>query len=98
MTQDNISLAIAELEGLLGNRLSTGTSIREIHGRDEAHTQPALPDAVVFPENTQEVSAIMKICSARTTHRLMALGRRTKMLRALSRAWSAAAAWTEPTA
>ncbi|WP_282182131.1 FAD-binding oxidoreductase [Aliiroseovarius marinus] len=64
MTQDSISSAIAELTELLGDRLSTGTSIREIHGRDEAHSKPALPDAVVFPENTQEVSAIMKICSA----------------------------------
>ncbi|WP_424988668.1 FAD-binding oxidoreductase [Microbulbifer sp. S227A] len=63
MTQDKTAIAIAALKDLLGDRLSTGESIREIHGRDEAYSEPALPDAVVFPENTQEVSAIMKICS-----------------------------------
>ncbi|MBU2980480.1 FAD-binding protein [Lentibacter algarum] len=64
MMQDTISLAISELKALLGDRLSTGQSVREIHGRDEAYSEPALPDAVAFPESTEEVSAIMKICSA----------------------------------
>ncbi|MDO6485922.1 FAD-binding oxidoreductase [Shimia thalassica] len=64
MTQDNILLALSELQDLLGERLSTGQSVREIHGRDEAYSEPALPDAVVFPESTDEVSAIMKTCSA----------------------------------
>ncbi|CUK02810.1 putative FAD-linked oxidoreductase [Shimia thalassica] len=64
MTQDTISLALAELRDLLGDRLSTGQSVREIHGRDEAYSTPALPDGVAFPESTAEVSAIMKICSA----------------------------------
>ncbi len=64
MTLDNVTLAISELETLLGDRLSTGISVREIHGRDEAYTTPALPDAVAFPANTAEVSAIMRICSA----------------------------------
>lgn len=65
MTQNTISLALSELRDLLGDRLSTGQSVREIHGRDEAYSEPALPDAVAFPESTDEVSAIMKICSAR---------------------------------
>ena len=60
---NNISETIVELENLLGNRLSTGQSVREIHGRDEAYTSPALPDAVAFPQSTAEVSQIMKICS-----------------------------------
>jgi D-lactate dehydrogenase (cytochrome) len=63
MTKGNIALAISALETLLGDRLSTGESIREIHGRDEAYSTPALPDAVAFPESTEEVSKIMKICS-----------------------------------
>lgn len=67
MTQDTISLALSELRDLLGDRLSTGQSVREIHGRDEAYSDPALPDAVAFPEITDEVSAIMKICS---THKV----------------------------
>ena len=64
MTQNTISLALSELDDLLGDRLSTGQSVREIHGRDEAYSTPALPDGVAFPESTDEVSAIMKICSA----------------------------------
>ena len=63
MRQHNTTLAIASLKDLLKERLSTGESIREIHGRDEAYSEPALPDAVAFPESTQEVSAIVKICA-----------------------------------
>ncbi|CUH79922.1 putative FAD-linked oxidoreductase [Tritonibacter multivorans] len=58
-----ISEAIDDLRDLLGERLSTGTSVRELHGRDEAYSAPALPDAVAFPETTEEVSAIMKVCT-----------------------------------
>ena len=63
MTQRTTALAIAALKDLLGDRLSTGESIREIHGRDEAYSQPALPEAVAFPQSTDEVSAIVKICA-----------------------------------
>lgn len=63
MTLDNTSLAISALRDLLGERLSTGESILEMHGRDEAYSEPALPDAVAFPETTDEVSAILTICS-----------------------------------
>lgn len=61
---DNIRLAIDKLSTLLGDRLSTGSSVLALHGRDEAYSTPALPDAVVFPENTAEVSDIMRICAA----------------------------------
>ncbi|AXI47948.1 2-hydroxy-acid oxidase [Sulfitobacter sp. SK012] len=63
MTKDNTALAISALKTLLGEGVSTGDSIREIHGRDEAYSTPALPDAVAFPESTEDVSEIMKICS-----------------------------------
>ena len=55
--------AIEALRNLLGERLSTGSSIREIHGRDEAYTPPFLPDAVAFPNSTAEVSQIAKVCA-----------------------------------
>jgi D-lactate dehydrogenase (cytochrome) len=58
--------AIEALRDILGDRVSTGQSILELHSRDEAYSVPALPDAVAFPETTQEVSEIMKIC---TTHK-----------------------------
>lgn len=60
----DIQGAIVQLRELLSDRLSTGSSIREQHSHDEAYTQPVLPDAVAFPLNTEEVSAIMRICSA----------------------------------
>ena len=53
--------AVAKLRDLLGDRLSTGSSVRELHARDEAYTTPALPDAVAFPESAEEVAAIARI-------------------------------------
>lgn len=64
MTAENTATAIEQLQSLLGERLSTGSSIRELHSHDEAYTPPVMPDAVVFPESTAEVSEIMKICAA----------------------------------
>jgi len=63
MSDNTIDAAIKELKALLSERLSQGSSILEQHSSDEAYTQPALPDAVAFPESTEEVSAIMKICN-----------------------------------
>lgn len=63
MTHAKLAEALAELKDLLGERFSQGDTIREMHGRDEAHTKPALPDAVVFPESTEEVSEVVKICA-----------------------------------
>ena len=56
-------ITIQALRKLLGQRLSTGKSICEIHGHDEAYTRPALPNAVAFPSSTAEVSEIVKICA-----------------------------------
>ena len=56
--------AISALRGLLGDRLSTGESVLALHARDEAHTTPAMPDAVVFPQTTAEVAEIVRICAA----------------------------------
>ncbi|WP_163846694.1 FAD-binding oxidoreductase [Pseudooceanicola aestuarii] len=55
---------IQELRSWLGDRLSTGQSVRDLHSRDEAYSPAALPDAVVFPETTAEVSRIMAACHA----------------------------------
>lgn len=63
MSNAHIEATIAELRTLLGDRLSTGQSIRDQHSHDEAYTAPVLPDAVAFPETTQEVSQILRVCS-----------------------------------
>ncbi|WBU60562.1 FAD-binding oxidoreductase [Paracoccus albus] len=54
---------IEALREFLGDRLSIGSTIREMHGRDEAYSPPALPDAVAFPETTEEVARIVRICA-----------------------------------
>ncbi|HJR44469.1 MAG TPA: FAD-linked oxidase C-terminal domain-containing protein [Actinomycetota bacterium] len=51
------------LRALLGDRFDTGTAVREHHGRDESSLAAAPPDAVAFPETTEEVAAALKICN-----------------------------------
>ncbi|WP_370231333.1 FAD-binding oxidoreductase [Cognatishimia sp.] len=63
MALDTIETVIAELRTLLGDRLSTGSSVRNLHSHDAAHATPVQPDAVAFPDSTQEVSEIVKICA-----------------------------------
>ena len=55
--------AIASLQQLLGNRLSTAASIREGHGKDASYHPCVPPDAVAFAQSTEEVSEIVKICA-----------------------------------
>ena len=58
-----IEAAISALQQLLEDRLSTSSSVREHHGKDESWHAPKPPDAVCFPSSTQEVSQIVRICS-----------------------------------
>lgn len=52
-----------ELAALVGDRLSTAAAVREQHGRDESYHSPLPPDAVVFAESTEEVSAVVAACA-----------------------------------
>ncbi|SHG87230.1 FAD-binding oxidoreductase [Marivita hallyeonensis] len=63
MSTPQIDATIAALRELLGDRLSTGDSVLDQHSHDEAYTTPARPDAVAFPETTEEVSAILRTCA-----------------------------------
>lgn len=56
--------ALSELRAVLGERLSTGESERALHGASETFHRAPPPDAVAFPVNTGEVSAILRICNA----------------------------------
>ncbi len=58
---------IEDLRALLGDRLSTDPDIRERHGKDVAHSTSAPPDAVAFPETTDEVRAIVATCARHGT-------------------------------
>jgi D-lactate dehydrogenase (cytochrome) len=56
--------ALDGLRALLGARVSTGESVRTQHGRDESAFPPMPPDAVAFPQSTDEVAAIARLCHA----------------------------------
>ncbi|KAF6031617.1 LDHD [Bugula neritina] len=43
--------------------ISTAESTRLQHGKDESHHRAQIPDIVVFPSNTQEVSEVAKVCT-----------------------------------
>ena len=54
---------LSELRAILGDRLSTGESDRELHGASETFHRAPPPDAVAFPLNTAEVSRVLKVCN-----------------------------------
>src|SRR5215207_6468477 len=58
-----IRCAIEELKAQLGARCATGESARVNHSHGETFPASSPPDAVVWPENTREVSAIAAICT-----------------------------------
>jgi D-lactate dehydrogenase (cytochrome) len=57
-------VVLAGLRAALGERVSTGASVRAQHGRDESAFAPMPPDAVAFPRSTDEVAAIARLCHA----------------------------------
>jgi len=63
----NVQTAIDELRALLGDRLSTSTGVRDHHSKDESWHIPHRPDAVAFPNTTEEVSEIVQICARHRT-------------------------------
>lgn len=56
-----LEAALAELQSLLGSRITTNVVEREHHSHGESYHPPALPDMVCFPLSTEEVSEILKI-------------------------------------
>ncbi|WP_149140820.1 FAD-binding oxidoreductase [Gemmobacter caeruleus] len=56
--------ALAALSALLGDRLTTARGPRAEHAQSETHVAGSLPDAVAFPETTDEVAAILRIAQA----------------------------------
>lgn len=56
--------AITALEALLGARASVKPGDLDQHSHSETWFPDTLPDAVVYPETTEEVAAIARICNA----------------------------------
>jgi D-lactate dehydrogenase (cytochrome) len=67
LPEENRQAAIELLRRQFGERLSTSTGVRDHHGKDESWHPPHRPDAVVFPDSTEEVADIVRICAAHRT-------------------------------
>jgi D-lactate dehydrogenase (cytochrome) len=58
-----LEAALDELRGLLGDRLVTSRSVLDVHGRDESPLPAAPPDAVAYPNSTEDVVKVMQVCN-----------------------------------
>ena len=56
--------AIAALTAAFGNRVVTSQAVREQHGNTLTWVPNQPPDAVVFPQTTEDVQQIVRICAA----------------------------------
>src|SRR5690606_28078959 len=59
-----LEAVLAELGPLFGPRLATGAALRAQHANTLMWTASQPPDAVIYPESTEEVSAIARCCFA----------------------------------
>ena len=60
----SVTTVIEALRDRLGERLATGTALREQHAHGEDAQPPVMPDAVAFARSTEEVSAVLAACHA----------------------------------
>jgi D-lactate dehydrogenase (cytochrome) len=56
------SAALTELRESLGTRLTTSDTALQEHGRDESYHRTVPPEAVAYPESTEEVAAVVRTC------------------------------------
>ena len=56
-----------DLKILLSERFSISSSVRNNYAGGEDVFDPVLPEAVVFPENNEEISTIVKLCNKYNT-------------------------------
>jgi D-lactate dehydrogenase (cytochrome) len=59
-----IEAVVRALAARLGNRLVTSQAVREQHGNTVTWIENQPPDAVVYPQSTQEVQDIVRLCAA----------------------------------
>jgi len=60
----SIDNAIAALKSEMGPQVSITQALRAQHGQNESYFDEMLPDAVVFPQSTDDVVRIVKACAA----------------------------------
>jgi D-lactate dehydrogenase (cytochrome) len=54
---------VDRLVGIIGTRASIARGVLDGHGQSESYYRALPPDIVVFPETTQEVAEIVKLCA-----------------------------------
>src|SRR5208282_6583460 len=59
-----VEAVIAALAAMVGNRLVTSQAVREQHGNTLTWIDNQPPDAVVFPQTTEDVQQIVRLCAA----------------------------------
>lgn len=64
LAPDTVTALVHELRTILGDRVSTAASVKEHHSHGESWHAAADPDAVVFPDTTDEVSRVVRACAA----------------------------------
>ncbi len=63
LAPDTVTALVQELRAILGDRVSTAASVKEHHSHGESWHAAAEPDAVVFPETTDEVRRVVTACA-----------------------------------
>jgi len=59
-----VAAAIEQLAAAFGNRLVTSAAVREQHGNTLTWIKNQPPDAVVFPQTSDDVQQIVRVCAA----------------------------------
>src|SRR5438309_6328896 len=60
----SIEAAVRALTAKFGNRVVTSTAVREQHANTVTWVENQPPDAVVFPQSTEDIQDIVRICAA----------------------------------
>ncbi len=63
LSQKNRDIVIEQLRSLLGDRVSTVSSVLEQHGRGESWHPTQPPDVVCFVRSNEEVSQVVRLCA-----------------------------------
>lgn len=63
-SREAVEAVTQALAARFGNRLVTSQAVRQQHGHTLTWIPNQAPDAVVFPQSTEEVSEIVKLCAA----------------------------------
>src|SRR6476646_4807474 len=59
-----IEKAVAELTAAFGNRVVTSQAVREQHGNTITWIENQPPDAVIYPQSTEDVQDTVRICAS----------------------------------